>query len=70
MTKPRGDIIVRRFLAGDSVEVLAIMCMAYGMSSRDAMDHIESCIRRALNRKRRPAPRSKQSGRGTRLRFR
>jgi hypothetical protein len=52
MTKPRSDVIVRRFLAGASIEVLVITCMAKGMNQTSAMAHVESCIRRALNRKR------------------
>ena len=52
MTKPRGSVIARRFLAGESIESIATWCRARGMGQDDAWDHIEGCIRRALNRKR------------------
>ena len=52
MTKPRGDVIVRRFLAGASIEAIATTCRARGMSQGEALAYIEACIRRALNRKR------------------
>lgn len=52
MTKPRGDVIVRRFLAGESIADLAMFCFGKGMEHRAAFAHVETSIRRALNRKR------------------
>ena len=72
MTKPRGSVIVRRFLAGENFTDLVKLCMRADGSATflPALRHVEGCIRRALNRKRRSTPRAKQPGRGTRLRFR
>jgi hypothetical protein len=53
MTLPRGDVIVRRFLAGESIEAIALwLWQRYGLLTLQAIKYIEGCIRWALNRKR------------------
>jgi hypothetical protein len=50
--KPRSDVIVRRFIAGESISDLGLFCIDKGMAFLAAHEHVESCIRRELNRKR------------------
>lgn len=52
MTKPRGAVLVRRFLAGASITALFLSMPPKMRVSGEAMKYIEDCIRRALNRKR------------------
>lgn len=52
MTKPRGSVIVRRFLAGESLDDLVMLCRDSGMWRDKALAHVENCIRRALNQRR------------------
>jgi hypothetical protein len=50
--RPRRDVIIRRFLAGDSIDALADD-VAAGGDFTAGRDYVERAIRDALNRRRR-----------------
>ncbi len=47
--KPRSEVVVRRFLAGESLAELCEWLEMYAVG--DSLAYVESCIRRALGRK-------------------
>lgn len=51
MTRPRADVVIRRFLEGESIEDIALQTSVskHFAWHRDARDHVEATIRR-LNR--------------------
>ncbi len=50
--RPRRDVILRRFLAGESLDALA-EAVAAGGDFTAGLDYVERTIRDALNRRRR-----------------
>jgi len=50
----RRDVILRRFLAGETVNDLVVYCYRKGMRHHVSIEHVNQVIRDALNRRRAP----------------
>lgn len=51
MTRPRSDVVIRRFLDGDRLsDLVRWLRLDYSMSRRDALVFVEDCIRRTFER--------------------